>query len=147
MPLFDPDGWLESAKGKVDPYPEALRRCVIQDFLWMAEFNLALFASKFAARADTFGTTACLTRALHQIAMALFALNCRYPLNDKTMLAEIEAFETAPPRFGPGIQETLASPGRSQRELGTSIEAVTRLLHDTIALTDGLYRSRYAMPK
>lgn len=147
LPLFDPDGWLESSKRKVDPYPEALRRSLIQDFLWMAEFNLALFASKFAARADTFNTLACLTRAIHQIAMALFALNRRYPLNDKTMLAEIEAFETAPPRFGPRIQEALAEPGHSNQELNTAIGAVTQILQETIALTDGLYQSRYAMPK
>lgn len=147
LPLFDLDGWHETARHKVDPYPEALRRTVIQDFLWMAEFNLALFATKFAARADTFGTVACLTRAVHQIAMALFALNRRYPLNDKTMIAEIEAFETAPNQIGSRIQKTLAKAGDSEQELHAAIDSVTLLLHETIALTGGLYRSRYAMPK
>jgi len=147
VPLFDPDGWIHSAKRHVDPYPEALRRGIIPDFLWMAEFNLSLFAPKFAARADTFGTVACLTRAFHQIAVAHFSLNRRYPLNDKTVLAEIAAFELAPNRFGPRVHATLAAPGLSNHELNAAIEAATQLLHETIALTGGLYRSRYAIPK
>ncbi len=33
-PLFDPDGHLSRLKARVDLYPEALRRAVIQDCLW-----------------------------------------------------------------------------------------------------------------
>jgi hypothetical protein len=88
IPLFDPDGYVERLKQLVAQYPEALRRAVVQDHLWAAEFDLVAFAPKFAARGDVYGTAACLTRAVNQIVLALFALNRKYLLNDKTALAE-----------------------------------------------------------
>ena len=66
------------AERRVAEYPEALRRAVVQDYLWAAEFGLAAFARKFAVRADTYGTGACLTRAVNQLVLVLFALNHKY---------------------------------------------------------------------
>src|SRR5581483_11859778 len=96
VPLFDPAARLVALKRRVADYPEALRRAIVQDYLWQAEFALAAFAPKFAARADAYGTAACLTRAVNQLVQALFALNRQYPLNDKTALGEIAEFERAP---------------------------------------------------
>src|SRR5262245_54817217 len=45
-PLFDPEARLDLLKRRVAVYPEALRRSVVQDYLWAAEFGLAAFASK-----------------------------------------------------------------------------------------------------
>ena len=91
-------------KRRVADYPEALRRAVVRDYLFMAEFTLAAFAPKFAARSDTYGTAACLTRAVNELVLALFALNRKYPLNDKTALAEVAEFERAPREFGPRVR-------------------------------------------
>lgn len=63
VPLFDPDGRLAVLKQQVADYPEAMRRAVVQDFIWQAEFALAAFAPKFASRGDVYGTASCLTRA------------------------------------------------------------------------------------
>ena len=115
VPLFDPEARLEVLKRRVAVYPEALRRAVVQDYLWMAEFGLAAFAPKFAARSDAYGTAACLTRAVNQLVLALFALNRKYPLNDKTALAEVAEFERAPREFGPRVQKTLAHLGPPPR--------------------------------
>src|SRR5262245_15459777 len=82
VPLFDPEARLDALKRRVADYPEALRRAVVQDYLWQAEFGLAEFARKFADRADAYGTAACLTRAVNQLVMVLFALNRKYPIND-----------------------------------------------------------------
>jgi hypothetical protein len=56
IPLFDPDARLDLLKRRVADYPEALRRAVVQDYLWAAEFGLAAFAPKFATRSDGYGT-------------------------------------------------------------------------------------------
>jgi predicted nucleotidyltransferase len=145
IPLFDPDGYVEKLKPRVASYPEALRRAVVQEHLWAAEFNLAAFAPKFAARGDVYGTSACLTRAVNQIILALFALNRRYPLNDKTAIDELAEFELVPQEFGPRVQKTLAALGESQACLDVAVKSVLQLLRESIALAQKLYRSRYEL--
>ena len=147
IPLFDPQGRVVELKRRVTEYPEALRRVVVQDYLFMAEFTLAAFAPKVAARSDVYGTAACLTRAVNELAMALFALNREYPINDKTVLAEIGVFERAPREFRARVQETLARLGDSSEELVAAVEGVTQLLRETIEMADGLYRPRFVLPK
>jgi predicted nucleotidyltransferase len=146
VPLFDPESRLDPLKRRVADYPDALRRSIVQDYLWAAEFGLAAFAPKFAARSDSYGTAACLTCAVNQMVLALFALNRKYPINDKTALAEIAEFERAPREFGPRVQKTLANPGASAAELGVAVESIAQLHRETVELADGLYQSRYTLP-
>lgn len=146
VPLFDPELLLSPLKQRVAVYPEAMRRAVVQDYLWMAEFGLGAFARKFAARADSYGTAACLTCAVNQLVLALFALNRKYLINDKTALAETAGFERAPRQFGLRVQKTLGCLGTSPAELVAAVDCITQLLKETIDLTDGLYHPRYSLP-
>lgn len=145
VPLVDPEALLDPLKRRVAVYPEALRRAVVQDYLWAAEFGLAAFARKFAARSDVYGTAACLTRAVNQLILVLFAINRRYPVNDKTALAEVAEFESAPPEFGPRVQKTLAGLGASAAGLAAAVEAIAQLAEETAGLTGGLYRPPYTL--
>ncbi len=145
IPLFDPDGHVDRLKRLVAKYPEALRRAVVQDQLWAAEFDLAAFAPKFAKRGDVYGTAACLARAVNQIVLALFALNRKYLLNDKTALAEIAEFDHAPRDFGPRVQKTLAGLGESEASLQVAVKSVEKLFRESVALVQELYRSRYGL--
>lgn len=147
IPLFDPEARLEGLKRRVANYPEALRQAIIRDYLFMAEFTLTAFAPKFAARADAYGTAACLTRAINELVMGLFALNHKYPINDKTALAEVAEFERAPREFEPRVQKTLAHLGISAAELAANVESVAQLLRETVDLADGLYQPHYTLPK
>jgi len=147
VPLFDPEARFDVFKRRVANYPEALRRSVVQDNLWAAEFGLAAFAGKFAARSDAYGTAACLARAVNHLILVLFALNRKYVLNDKTALAEIAEFDRAPREFSSRIQQTLARPGDSAAELAAAVESITQLLRETVVLADGLYAPRYTLPK
>jgi predicted nucleotidyltransferase len=147
VPLFDPETRLEVLKRRVAAYPEALRRNVVQDYLWAAEFGLGAFARKFAIRADGYGTAACLTCAVNQLVLALFALNRQYLINDKTALAEIAEFERAPREFGPRVQKTLEHLGASPAELVAAVESIAQLVRETVELTEGLYQPRYPLPK
>jgi len=146
VPLFDPEARLNVLKRRVADYPEALRRAVVQDYLWQAEFNLAAFTRKFAARADAYGTAACLTRAVNQLVLVLFALNRQYLINDKTALAEVAEFERAPREFGPRVQQTLGRLGASAAELVAAVESVAQLFRETVALMDILYQPRFTLP-
>jgi hypothetical protein len=147
VPLFDRDGCVERLKRRVAKYPEALRRAVVQDYLWAAEFGLAAFARKFAARGDPYGTAACLTRAVNQLLLALFALNRRYLINDKTALVEAAEFERMPRTFGSRIQTIFADLGDSPARLADAVEAVQELLQESVALAGDLYQPRYELPK
>ena len=146
LSLLDPDGHLDTLKRRVVVYPEAFRSAVVQDYLWMAEFGLAAFARKFAARGDVWGTTACVTRAVHQLILVLFALNRKYLLNDKTAIAEIAEFECVPAQFGPRVQETLANVGTSSQELMAAVENIGKLTQETGRLAGDLYQPRYKLP-
>jgi len=147
IPLIDPAALLDRLKSRVANYPEALRHAVVRDYLWAAEFGLAAFARKFAARSNAYGTTACLTRAVNELVLVLFALNRKYLINDKTALAEIAEFELAPREFGPRVQQTLSCPGAAPEELSASIDSIAQLVQETIELTDGLYQPRFVLPK
>lgn len=147
IPLYDPEARLDVLKRRVAEYPAALRLAVVRDYLWSAEFGLTAFAPKFAARSDIYGTAACLTRAVNQLILALFALNRKYLINDKTALEEVAELERAPAEFGTRVQETLACLGHSAAELAAAVEGIERLLAETLEVTDGLYQPRYAMLK
>lgn len=147
IPLFDPGARLDPLKRRVADYPEALRRAVVRDYLWAAEFGLGAVARKFAARADAYGTAGCLTCAVNQLVLVLFALNRKYPINDKTALAEVAEFERAPAEFAPRVQKMLARLGASPVELVVAVEVVAQLVRETVELTEGLYQPRYTLPK
>jgi predicted nucleotidyltransferase len=147
VPLLDPEKRIDALKRRVVNYPEALRRTVVQDYLFMAEFTLTAFAPKVAMRSDTYGTAACLTRAVNELVMVLFALNGKYPLNDKTVLAEVAEFERAPREFSARVQKTLAPLGNSAGELAVAVESLAELLRETVDLAGGLYQRRYTLPK
>lgn len=146
LPLFDPEARLDPLKRRVALYPDALRRTVVQDYLWAAEFGLAAFAPKFAARSDAYGTAACLTCAVNQLVLVLFALNRQYPMNDKTALAEVAEFEHAPQEFGPRVQQTLKHLGASVGELSAAVEDIAQLVRETAEVCEGLYQPCYALP-
>jgi predicted nucleotidyltransferase len=147
IPLFDPEARIDGLKRRVANYPEPLRRAVIRDYLFMAEFTLTAFAPKFAARSDTYGTAACLTRAVNELVLALFALNRKYPINEKTVLAEIAEFEHAPRDFSQRAQAALTHLGASSAELATALDLIAQLTRETVALASGLYQPYYAIPK
>jgi predicted nucleotidyltransferase len=146
IPLFDPQARLDALKQRAATYPETLRRSLVQDYLWQSEFGLAAFARKCAARADTYGTAACLTRAVNHLVLVLFALNRKYLINDKTALAEIAEFERAPQDFSPRVRRTLANLGTTPAELGAAVESVMRLFRDCVDLAEGLHHPRFNLP-
>lgn len=147
VPLFDPEARLEALKRRVADYPEALRQAVVQDYLWQAEFGLAAFAPKFAHRSGAYGTAACLTRAVNQLVMVLFALNRKYLIDDKTALSEVSEFERVPREFERRVQQTLGQLGYSPEELGAAVESVEHLFRETVELTEGLYQPQFTLPK
>jgi hypothetical protein len=63
---------------------------------------------------------------VNQIVLALFALNRKYLLNDKTAVEIAE--------FGSRVQKTLASLGESEASLEVAVKSVEELLRESVAL-------------
>ena len=61
VPLYDPEGEIARLKESVAKYPEPLRRRIIQDSLWNAEFSLLLCRS-FESAGDVYNAVGCMTR-------------------------------------------------------------------------------------
>ncbi len=146
VPLFDPESRLEPLKQRVANYPEALRHAVVQDYLWQVELSLTAFTPRFADRAGAYGTAACIARAVNQLLLALFALNRRYFMDDKTALAEVGELEHVPRDFAARVQRTLGHVGNTSAELEIALDDITQLFRETVALTEGLYRPRFLFP-
>lgn len=126
--------------------PRALRPSVVRDYLFLAEFTLSAFAPKAAARCDTYATASCPTRAVNELVLALFALNRKYPVNDKTALAEAAEFERAPRNFLALVQQTLVNLGASSPDLAAAVENITQLFHDAVQLAAELYQPYFVLP-
>lgn len=145
VPLFDPSRRIADLKGRVATYPEALRRRVVQDYLWSAEFEMYAFAAKFAHRGGTYLTASTLARCAHSLIMVLFALNRRYFVNDKTALDEIAAFPLSPPAFGDRVEALLSSVGSTPEGLEHSVGLATGLVREVAGLAGELYAPRFAL--
>jgi hypothetical protein len=133
LPLLDPTGRLAALKGRVVRYPEPLRQTLIESNLRGMSFGLG-FARKLAARGEVPGAVGCLARFANQLYQALFALERRYFVNDKTALEEIAEFDRTPRDFAARISAILAHPGATAEELGQSIDAIEALWGETAAL-------------
>jgi predicted nucleotidyltransferase len=147
VPLADPSGLVAALKRRVAAYPEALRRALVQSYLWASEFTLESFAPKFAQRGDVLGTAGCLARVAHQLELVLFALNRRHLLSDKTALAEIASFAEAPRDFGARVTRALARVGETPAELASSVERLAELTAETLRLCEPLYQRPYPRPR
>jgi hypothetical protein len=84
---------------------------------------------------------------VNQLLLALFALNRKYLMDDKTALAEVADFDMAPRDFGPRVQKTLEHLGCSSAEHLAAVESIRQIFQETVALTDGLYQPRFTLPK
>ncbi|MGI9433066.1 MAG: nucleotidyltransferase domain-containing protein [Myxococcota bacterium] len=133
---------VEAWKQRVAEYPPALRTEVVRALLWQVEFNLTAFLPKFCAREDAYGAAGCLSRAAYHLVLVLFALNERYPVNDKTALDEIAEMERAPDEFGRRVRALLASIGGDATVLNGSCAQMATLFREVTALSDGLYVAR-----
>jgi hypothetical protein len=142
VPLDDPEHEIARLKRRVAEYPEALKDRVVQDCLWGAEFSL-LFCRGFADTADICNAVGCMTRAAQFLIHALFALNKRYFLSDKSANRLIDRFPLRPGDFNTRLAEVLACAGNDSAGLNKSVELLSALWLETVDLTAGTYYPRW----
>ena len=142
IPLYDPDGLIAGLKRQVTVYPEKLKRKIVMDTLWSAEFTL-LHAQGFAAQGDVYNTVGCLTRAAGKMTQALFALNECYFMRDKQVMARMALFPILPEGYITQVTRILACPGSTAGELTQSVDAFGQVWRGVAALAGDLYQPKF----
>lgn len=142
QPLYDPAGRLADLKRQVQVYPPRLKARIIADSLWSGEFTL-LFARKFAANGDVSNTAGCLVRTAACLVQALYALNERYFINDKTAAREIAAFAIKPPGFLAAVEAILARIGSAPAELDAAVSGMHAAWQSVAALEGVDYSPKF----
>jgi hypothetical protein len=132
VPLFDPGQVSTRLKQRVSTYPPALRLKIAHDGLNSARF--ALYMARNTAAEDAYLAGACAARAVNYLVQALFAINRRYQVNDKTALDELVGADHVPHDLVARVQAVFAELGRTPEERRASIAALTLLAAEVVAL-------------
>jgi len=142
IPMYDPDLQIASLKRQVETYPPRLKKKIIQDSLWAVEFTLP-HEHSFAAQGDIYNTVGCLTRVLSNLTQALFALNARYFLRDKGVMAVLDTFTTLPPCYTQQVKRILVNTGKVPQELVETIDELVRVWQSVISLPEVQYQPKF----
>ena len=144
IPLYDPTGIIAQMKAQVAVYPLRLKESVVANSLWSAEFTLA-FAHDFGAQGDVYNTVGCLTRVATNLTQALFALNERYFIRDKMVMASMADFALLPDGYVTRLNRLLAQPGATTAALAATVADITALWADVVALPGVEYTPRFQL--
>lgn len=141
IPLYDPQNMIAGLKKEVCVYPSKLKRTIIQDALWSAEFTL-IQAGTFIEKQDIYNIAGCLTRAVKNIVSALFAINEIYPIGDKRALEILEETDKRPDQLQTTVEDILCITKGSP---GENIKKMKDLFEEVVSLTEGIYQPLFKL--
>ncbi len=107
-PLWDPDGRIAALKARLQPYPPRLRQRMSADFLNEADFfyNVGLHG---LPRGDRNYTAGSCFRAITCLAQSLCALNERWVMNEKGVVARAAQLSLTIDDFEQGVDAVYAA--------------------------------------
>lgn len=137
--LFDRRREVARLKRMVARYPEKLRRAIARKYLFDAAFELGI-ADKPALRGDVMYVAGCVFRAASFMTLVAYAMNRRWLINEKGALRGLRTMRLRPRAAEVTIARVLANPGRSPKELASSIRVMKllRARFQTLAVHEGL---------
>jgi predicted nucleotidyltransferase len=106
--LWDPKNLIVKLKNKINPYPLAIKKGIIDKFLWEADFSIAI-AHKGISKNDLVYTSGCLYRAISCLIQVTYALNETYIMNEKGALAGTDKFGIVPKDFRSRVEHIFYS--------------------------------------
>jgi predicted nucleotidyltransferase len=127
-PLWDPHGDVAALKAQTQPYPEPLRRSVIQRFGWEAGFA-AENAEIALRRRDATHIAGCAYRVVSCVTQSIFAVNRTYLINEKGAAAEAAGMSLTVPDLGARIDEIWGQIGLQGGLIG-AVKDLGSLAHD-----------------
>lgn len=140
LPQYDPQNILIYLKSLIKTYPEPLKKTIIQDSLWSAEFSIKI-ASQYANNEDYYNTFGCFSRILKSLVNSLFALNEVYPIGDKNALEILEKLSICPKRLNQKIVNILTP----KKSLKFNLELLHDLFEEVVILSKDMYRPKFKL--
>jgi len=133
QPLWEADEQITALKKRVQPYPLALQKALIQKFAWEIDFALQT-GRKSIARNDVTYATGCCFRSVACMLQVLFALNQEYWLNEKGALLIADKFPLHPERLKERIEEAFAILSAEGQSIAKAITVLEEVNEDVDAL-------------
>jgi len=142
IPLFDPNRIIANLKSQVKTYPSKLKRRIITDSLWGAEFTL-IHARGFADQGDIYNTVGCLARVSASLTQALFALNERYFMRDKMVMETMASFPILPDGYVERLSQILSAPGTTAPALRETVGKLEEIWRSVKLLPEVQYEAKF----
>jgi predicted nucleotidyltransferase len=137
--LYDPNATIQTLKARAAHYPQLLKRTIINEFAWSAEFTLQV-AKKSAG---VYFVAGCLARLVSCLVQVLYALNEIYFISDKRMYKDEESFDIKPKNLSTRVNRILGAVGRNREGLDESLQSAEALLAEVIMLCGDQYQAKY----
>lgn len=141
LPLYDPQEMIKRLKEEVAHYPADLKKSIVQQSLWSAEFSLWQ-ADKCAGRQDIYNTAGCLTRVLKNIIFTLFALNEMYFIGDKYAVQQLMQAEICPAHLPEKINAALQLQSDHLQE---NSDKLRHLFNEVVELSGNMYHPYFEL--
>lgn len=141
-PLFDPQKSIAKLKSQITTYPYALKKSIINGFLWSVEFTLN-HAEKSASRGEIYIVGGCMTKIMSELVQVIYALNETYFIGDKKVCKDMSKFRLIPTTFLQRMEEIIGKTGTNKDELAVTYQKAKELFHETVMLTKGMYIPKY----
>lgn len=128
---------LSELKTLVSPYPEGMKRGIMDKFLWEARFSHGILA-KSLAKKDIQYTAGCAYRTVACLLQVLYALNETYLMNEKGALTAMESFRAVPADFRRRVERAFSSLSPEPGDISGSVGILSELVQETEELCNGI---------
>ncbi|MDD7796323.1 nucleotidyltransferase domain-containing protein [Clostridium sp. 'White wine YQ'] len=127
--LLDENNNIAKLKDKITPYPHAIKRGIVEKFLWEAGFSCSI-ASKSVAKKDIVYAYGCFYRAVSCLTQVVYALNETYIMNEKGALTNACAFKITPRNFEGRIEKLFCSLTAEPEDIENLIEQLSGIIKE-----------------
>lgn len=127
--LWDNSKLISILKGKINPYPLATKKGIVEKFLWEAAFFTGI-ADKSLSKNDIVYTTGCIYRVVSCLIQVLYALNEKYIMNEKGALAAADTFEIVPKDFKKKVEKIFCSLTAESKNMKNMIDELTGIVRE-----------------
>lgn len=143
VPLHDPEGIISQLKEQVRVYPQKLKQSIIQQSLWSTEFTI-MHVMGFVEKNDIYNLAGCLSRAMKNLIMTLFAINEIYPIADKRAIDILEEAHLKPANLREKLEQILCIDKTNLQKHLTLLQA---LFTEIVSLASVMYKPVYVLKK
>lgn len=138
--LWEADGQMSALKRRACPYPEMLKKGLLQKFVWEIDFSL-MIARKSIARADVAYAAGCCFRCVACLLQVIFALNEQHWMNEKGAVALADTFPVRPAGLQARIEKAFTLLAPDGLAIAEAIAVLDELKRETEALANPIRAS------